>query len=58
MMSDNIYHYVEEYEKTIDYTCKDCDEDNEDTEVTVSAQIALAKCSFCGYENEIEITDD
>lgn len=57
-MSDNIYHYVEEYEKTIDYTCKDCHEDNEDTEVTVSAQIALAKCSFCGYENEIEITDD
>jgi hypothetical protein len=56
-MSDNIYHYVEEYETNIDYTCKDCDKDNEDIEVTVSAHMAVVKCE-CGYENEIEIDDE
>jgi transcription elongation factor Elf1 len=50
--------YPDEYEKTVDYTCLDCDTDHEDVEVAVSGRAYVVKCSECGYDNEFEADDD
>ena len=49
--------YPDEYNTTVDYTCKDCDKDHADVEVLVSDRMYVATCD-CGYENEFEADDD
>jgi len=56
-MSMEKHYYPDQYEKTIDWTCRDCDGEHEDSEVLVSNGVALVTCA-CGYENEIDIDDE